>query len=176
MSDFSHIYNVLEDNKNNQWQFDADDTQRSALAERFDVIAVHKFNGSMTINPWGDDYKMTASYHAVVDQACVISGQPVSETIDEDFEIIIHVGEEPEDQPLDEEEMLEEDDIEYSLDGKVDVAEIFAQYLATGLNPFPRSEGVDISEMSTPAGVDIKTEEEVKEASNPFAALKDLKK
>lgn len=174
MSTFEHLHNVLDDKNGEVWSFTATEEQRQFLAKRFQLISIQNFTGSAHIEPWGKDFKLTAHYEAEVEQPCVITGEAVPEALAETFEVVIHIGEEPMHEELDEEEMISGDDIEYTLDGAVDLAEIFAQYLATGLNPFPRAEGVDISQLSA-QGIEIMDENQAKELSNPFAALKGLK-
>ena len=53
------------------------------------------------------------------------------------------------------------------VDGKIDVGEVVAQFLAVAMNPYPRKDGAKVADV-------VKSEDE-EERPNPFAKLAGLK-
>ena len=64
---------------------EADETERAALARRFDLIAVSAPTAAMTLVRSGDAVTATGRVHASVTQSCIASGAPVAARIDEPF-------------------------------------------------------------------------------------------
>lgn len=144
----------------------AEEAERAALATRFGLIGIERLEASAELAREGDVVTATGKLVAEVTQACVASGDPVPETIAEDFALrFVPAGaeESAEEVELDEGDL---DDIDYS-GGSVDLGEAVAQTMALALNPFPRAASADAKLRE--AGV--LGEEE----AGPFAALKALK-
>ena len=144
----------------------ANETERAALAKRFEILAIDKLSAALTITRLPDDpavVMVTGRVNANVQQACVVTNEPVPEKIDEEFETLLAspanvkkwLAEHPEDD-LDAPEV-----IEY---GHIDIGEIAAQYLALALNPYPRKEGLEYSDEPLP-----------EPKQSPFAVLAALK-
>lgn len=143
--------------------------------ESLDVDFVLTRNSvSKAINVKG---KIKASLH----QKCVVSMDPIAESVDESFEAwfaepskAVSFTKVRRDrmsiQDQSEQPMLEEnDDPEEIVDGNIDLGELATQHLSLSLSPYPRKEG---------ASYDNKEEalsEEDGMYNNPFAALKDWK-
>lgn len=151
----------------------ATDKEQKDLANRFGVISIDSMNATFTISQ-ADDlgcYYIDGKLNAHVIQSCVLTLENVPESV----QMPIHIVLKPESlKTLYKEDAFvhaEEDDVDFVRpDGTIDLGEISAQYLALGLNPYPRStttlkESLEISSEETPTS-----------PKNPFAALKKLKK
>ena len=125
---------------------------------------------------------VTGMLKADVVQICVVSGAPVKNYIEEEFEgwyadptsfaSIAKARQEKAGKVADVEIPIldEREDPEPMVNGKIDLGDLVCQYLSLGLDPYPRAPGVQTPELS-PA-----QEEKVSAVrKNPFEALKDWK-
>ncbi len=115
-------------------------------------------------------------------QKCIISVEPVQESIDEEFNAwfadpnsaVSFVKakrermskKEKNEQPI----MEEQEDPEDIIDGKIDLGELVVQSLSLSLDPYPRADGAEHEAQET--ALDDAPEGTY---DNPFAALKDWK-
>jgi uncharacterized metal-binding protein YceD (DUF177 family) len=152
-------------------EIEAGEAERAALAERFGLVSIEGLSASAEIARNGDSVTARGSLHGAVVQACVASGDPVPETVAEDFEI--HFRPPPEaGSPDDEVELGEAElDVVFYDGAAVDLGEAVAESLSLALNPYPRSPAAEAALQA--AGV--KSEEEARAESSPFAVLKGLK-
>ncbi len=149
-------------------EIDADAKERDALIARFDLLALDRLNASAQL--WRDDDAiwLKGSVQASLAQACIATGDPVWQKIDEGFTIrfVAETGQQ-EDAEL---ELVTEDCDTIYHDGRIiDIGEAVAQTLGLALDPFPRSANADT--ILQKAGVKKEGEEEI----GPFAALAALK-
>lgn len=145
---------------------EADQTERAALAARFDLIAIDALDAEAELVRNGDNVTATGRLRAVVTQACVASGAPVPVRIDEAF--ALRFVPERHDFAAEEMELGEADLDEIGYQGSaIDLGEAVAQTLALALEPFPRAPDADRALRE--AGV------VGEEDSGPFAALKALR-
>jgi uncharacterized metal-binding protein YceD (DUF177 family) len=147
---------------------EADEAERRALALRFGILGIDKLRADLALVPVAGTgfVGMSGTFDAEVQQACVVTMEPVRARISESFE----VGFGPE-QPGQANEVLididESDPPEPIVDGKIDLGEVVAQHLSLALDPFPRSPGVEfkgLGDLDTPNG------------TTPFAILSVLKR
>lgn len=151
-------------------EIEADAGERAALAKRFGLLALDMLTATAELRRQGDIITATGRVRASVAQACVASGAPVPETIDETFSLRF-VPESPGE--VEEIELSPEDWDTVGYHGSaVDLGEAVAETLALSLDPFPRASDANVALRE--AGV--LSEEEAAEASSPFAALKGLTK
>lgn len=152
-------------NNRSQYVITASETERLALAKRFDSISLDtleaKYDVRPSETPQGGFY-VIGELHATVVQSCVITLASVKEEVNAD--VSVHV--------VDEKYALEnsldpdsEEDFEYSVHGEIDLGEITAQYLCLSLNPYPKAPEADAD----------KTLEKFKDSKNPFLVLEKLK-
>ncbi|QPQ54671.1 DUF177 domain-containing protein [Allosphingosinicella flava] len=151
---------------------EADATERAALAERFDLVAIDRLAATLTLKRDGTAVTAKGRLEAAVTQSCVASGVPLEAVIEEDFDILFRP--EPVDAtPDDEIELSEaECDVVFYQGAMIDVGEAVAETLSLSLDPWPRAPNAE--EALREAGV--KTEEVAKRESSPFAGLAALKK
>jgi uncharacterized metal-binding protein YceD (DUF177 family) len=144
--------------------------ERVALAERFGILAVEALTARLRVErlPGGTLVRLTGRFAADVVQSCVVSLDPVSAHLEEDF-VLTFATERHEDSDEVVVNLDDEDPPEPIEDGIIDLGEAVAEHLALALDPFPRAanatfEGGDAPEQELPAKV------------TPFAALASLKK
>lgn len=148
-----------------------------SLAQLWKVLSVRSLKAEMEISRWKKDgVRIKGRVKAEIEQACVVTLEPVGARIDEAFEQIFV----PEGSKLarivlsDTAEMVldpEGPDAPETFTGDtIDVGDVVAEAVALAIDPYPRKEGVDFedhleSDPSQESG-----------RPSPFAALKDWKK
>jgi uncharacterized metal-binding protein YceD (DUF177 family) len=146
---------------------EADETERAALARRFDLVALDRLAARFTLVRDALGVRASGHLSAAVTQSCGVTGEPLPAKIEEDFAIRF-LPEPTEDESHDEIELAEEDlDTVFYTGSALDLGEAAAETLALALDPFPRSPNA--AEVLKQAGV-ISEEE-----AGPFGALAALK-
>ena len=149
----------------------ADEAERAALAERFGLPAIERLSAEASIKRAGEEVRAEGTLSASVVQSCVATGVPVPAEVEEEFSLVFR----PHPQGLSEEEEIElsegELDVIFYDGAAVDIGEAVAETLSLSLEPYPRSPEAEAALRE--AGV--KTEEEQRAESSPFAALAALK-
>jgi uncharacterized metal-binding protein YceD (DUF177 family) len=150
---------------------EATEAERTALAERFSLEAIHSLSASAELVRTGEAVRATGRVTAAVVQSCVATGEPVEEQVAENFTIEFRrhpeVGSPDEEIELSEGEL----DVVFYDTAAVDLGDAVAETVSLALNPFPRA--ADAEDALRAAGV--KSEEEAKAEASPFAGLAALK-
>jgi len=143
----------------------ADERARKAIAARFAIQAVERFEVSISLRrtPIGLVH-LQGSIEAEVVQECVVSLEPVRSEIRETFEA--YFSEETPDEAGSDMTLDDESWPEPIEDGSIDVGEVATQQLGVALDPYPRRDGVAFG-----AGA---AETEPAPAQGPFAGLADM--
>lgn len=146
----------------------ADEPERKAVAERLRLDSLDRFEAHVTLERDGERIRAQGRVRAALEQHCVATGEPVTEHVDEPFEIIFLP--EPQPRSADEEiELAEEDcDVVFHDGSAIDLGTAIADTLALAMDPYPRSAAATAALKE--AGV--LTEEQ----AGPFAALAKLKR
>lgn len=161
----------------------ADATARARVAMRLGLQDVGVLTAAFDLTPRaGGLVKVTGAVEASVTQTCVVTLAPLPATVKEDIEVTYTIfapktgasktkagkaGEEEEEELV---SLGEEEPSEEALDGLVDLGELAVEYMALGLEPYPRAPGASFEDASW-AGKGEKSEPE-----SPFAVLAQLKK
>lgn len=150
---------------------EANEAERIALARDLDILSVDALSATFRLTPWRKTgVRLVGTVEARVHQACTVTLEPVEETVAEEVELTFlpagelgPVGDEIEIDP-------DAEDPPEALEGNtVDLGVVAAEYLALGLNPYPRAPGVAFSPL-------IEDDGATDEKPNPFAALERLKR
>ncbi|MFZ3484763.1 YceD family protein [Sphingomonas sp. 3-13AW] len=149
-----------------QVQVEATADERAALARRFRLIAIDSLAADFTLHQEAAGVAARGTLRGAVVQACVATGEPVPETIEERFALRFLPEGTPEGDEL--ELSPEECDTMFFEGSAIDLGEAAAETLALALDPFPRAPNADA--ILREAGV--LREDEVQPYS-AFAALKD---
>lgn len=136
----------------------ANETERAALAKRFGLLELPALKAEVTVQPGlGGVWSVTGQLRADVVQACVVTLDPVAQSIDEAIDLRFAAGAKAN---------ADDPDAPEPLDGdSLDVGAIVADHVSLALDPFPRAPGATYEPAAQPA--DAKP--------NPFAALEALK-
>lgn len=136
----------------------ASEAERAALARRFDLLDLPALQAEVAVQPGlGGVWAVTGRLRAEAVQACVVTLDPVAQSIDEAIDLRFAPGAKAHADDPDAPEPLVGDTI--------DVGAIVADHLSLALDPFPRAPGATYEPAPEPA--DAKP--------NPFAALERLK-
>jgi uncharacterized metal-binding protein YceD (DUF177 family) len=148
-------------------QLAAPEAARAGLAARFDLASIDSLTASLDIGSERQGVRLKGTLRADLHYFCRVSREPFAAHLDLPVDVLFL----PQDQLPDPDDITENPDpwdIDELDTGGVDVAEAVAVTLALALDPFPRGPSAD--EALTRLG--IKTEEEARRASSPFAILK----
>lgn len=149
--------------------------ERAALAKFLDLPAIHRLEGVFRLT--GNERRVTVrgDVHAAIVQTCTVSLEPFDTTLHEEVEVVF---EDPDvvslgsrartsataDKADDAHDLESELDAPDELiDGKIDLGALTAEFLALGLDPYPRKPGVEFSYDDGAAA-----------SESPFAALSGL--
>lgn len=149
----------------------ADREERIAVAADLGILAVDRLEADVELSRWrGSGVKVEGVLRAAVDQACVVTLQPVRQVIEEPFSRLYLPPEAMARDPKSRAEAevivaFDEDDPPEPLEApSIDVGEVLVEQLALALDPYPRAPGAEL-EIGESAG----------EASSAFAALSKLR-
>jgi uncharacterized metal-binding protein YceD (DUF177 family) len=137
----------------------------AGLMKRFGLLSLSQLSADVDVTPMtGGFYRLTATLSADLEQACIVTLDPVATRIEEPFELLFGpVGSEPE---------LLLDSVEETVEplegGVIDIGETVAQQLSLALDPFPRAPGAKIE-----GEIAVFDEPQPK---SPFGALAKLRK
>jgi len=160
-------------------EIEANETERSDLAKRFDLIDIEFLKGKFKIVPASVVYHVTGTITGKISQASVATGEPIVKEISQDIDAYYtdysrvtsfdsekrkrSGGENSED----DHEIREEREEPESIDnGILDLGEVAAQFLGLALDNYPKAADESPADYIEVAPEDAKP--------NPFAVLKDL--
>ncbi|HEX9964638.1 MAG TPA: DUF177 domain-containing protein [Allosphingosinicella sp.] len=154
-----------------QVEIEAGPAEREALARRFELVSLDALSARVVLVGSGGTVSAMGTLRARVTQSCVATAEPVGAPVQEEFRIEFRPL--PADGRPDEEIELGEGelDVVFYEGGSIDLGEAVAQTLLLALDPYPRSPAAEAALRE--AGV--KSEEEARAESSPFAALAALK-
>ena len=144
-------------------RLDASPAECAALAERFGIEALKHFSARFTRKPYpGGGLMITGRFKAEPVQLCVISLEPVRESLEKPFSLVVL----PADAALSE-DPDGPDEIQADATGHFDLGEALAEELSLSLNPYPRAPGAQLP--------DTEDDEAKAAPRNPFAKLAALR-
>lgn len=125
---------------------EAGEGERRALAEALRVPAVGAFTADLLAMPWGRrGAHVTGTVRGTVEQACVVTLEPVEQTIEEAIDVRFEPDAPAAARPGDldvEIDPFGEDPPERAENGRVDLGALAAEHFALGIDPYPRRPGV----------------------------------
>jgi uncharacterized metal-binding protein YceD (DUF177 family) len=137
------------------------------IADRLDLLSLERLEAHAVLSRNGQEVRARGRLKASLKQACVATGEPVPEHIDEPFDLLFVPT--PDGSNPDEEIELDSGDLATIFhDGAaIDLGRGIADTLALSIDPYPRSAGAEAALKE--AGVMNEDE------AGPFAALAALK-
>jgi hypothetical protein len=149
---------------------EANEAARAAVAKAAKVDAIETLSATFDLTRRGrDGLRAVGAVRARVRQTCVLSLEPVINTVEETIDVTFALPRAPkagvglglEDVPA----VSEEEPPEPLIDGAVDLGALATEFLILGIDPYPRKPGVAFAPPATPDA-----------PGHPFAALAALKK
>jgi Large ribosomal RNA subunit accumulation protein YceD len=139
---------------------DSTPEEREALARDFKVPAVHALTGTFRLSGGLRRVHVSGRVEATVTQVCVVTLEPFDSDIREEVDVEFASGGGTAPAPPQGKDPPDE-----IVNGTIDLGVLTAEFLALGLDPYPRKPGVDFA---FDAGDD--------RPESPFAALEKLKR
>ncbi|MDP8993364.1 MAG: YceD family protein [Pseudomonadota bacterium] len=122
---------------------EADEAEREGLARRFGFVAIDRLAAEVALARLGEAVTARGILSAEVAQSCVASGEPVAETVEEDFAVEFRPHP-PFDAPDEEIELGEgELDVIFYDGAMIDLGEAVAETLSLSVEPYPRAAGAE---------------------------------
>ena len=141
---------------------EATDEECAALARDFKLPAIRTLSAEYHITASAKGVHVAGSVRAAITQICVVTLDPFDSTVEEQVEVdFAESAGMPAEPPTEMHEYEPPDEI---VNGQVDLGALTAEFLALGLDPYPRKPGVDFNFEDGSAKPD-----------SPFAALGRLK-
>lgn len=164
---FAHALRIDAIREGERIDLAAADDERAAIAERLGLQRLDRLEAHATLTRSGDQVHAEGRLRASLDQACVVTGEPVAAHIDEAFEV--RFVPEPKDAAPDAEiELAPEDcDTVFHDGATIDLGNAVADSLALAIDPYPRSAAAEAA--GREAGIMSQ------EQASPFAVLAKLK-
>ncbi len=149
----------LEPGQRDHMVFDASAEECTAIAQRLKLLSMTSFSADIyVLRELSGDVSIFGDITAEIEQACVVTLEPVSDSVEDSIMQRFTARE-------DDEEAEDEDPVEPITDDEIEVGEVLLQNLSLALNPYPRAPGVAFEVVDDDAG----------EPSGPFAALAQLR-
>ena len=141
---------------------EANEAERRALAEVFEIGAVHRLEGAFGLRRVTGGVKVSGTVSAEVEQTCVVTLEPVVNQVNESVDLMF--SEHAEASAEEVVQLGERELPEPIVNGRIDLGTVTAEFLVLGLDPYPRKPGVRFEP----------TEPEDR-SDSPFAALSRIK-
>jgi uncharacterized metal-binding protein YceD (DUF177 family) len=136
--------------------------ERDALAKDFGLPGIQALSGDFKLTSTAKGIHVTGLVKASITQICVVTLDSFDSDIEEEVEVdFAEPSGMPAEPPTDINEYEPPDEI---INGQIDLGALTAEFLALGLDPYPRKPGVDFSYRDPGDDKD-----------SPFAALGKLK-
>ncbi len=143
----------------------------AALTRRYKIDALNFFRLTAQLTPWRKKgVRIKAHIEAQMTRQCVVTLEPFEQDVKEDFELLML--------PEEMMESVRDDDMaapEALIDGKVDIGELGAQYLALAIDPYPKKSDAIFSHIEDATSDATPDSAKEKQSSSPFAILGALK-
>jgi uncharacterized metal-binding protein YceD (DUF177 family) len=134
----------------------------AALARDFGLPAIRSLSGDYHLKTSAKGINVTGVVKASITQICVTTLEPFDSAVEEEVEVdFAESSGMPAEPPTDINEYEPPDEI---VNGQIDLGALTAEFLALGLDPYPRKPGVDF-DYRDPSD----------EKDSPFAALNKLR-
>ena len=141
------------------------------LARALDLIACRGLAAHYAIAPAGmGRYRLTGTLRAEVSQACVVTLEPVSGTIEEAFEQAFWPQEDMPAPRSGEVNLDEAPDPEPIVAGQIPVGRVVFECLAAALDPYPRAAGATLDRLAAAPREGVG-----RAGESPFAVLASIK-
>jgi len=150
---------------------EASPNECAAVARRLGILAVDRLTARLTVKSLnGQIFRVEGTWDAAVHQACVVSLEPVAESLSGTIEASFEAGGSRPAAEFGGEVLVDPlgaDPAELLPEEGIDLGELVVQEMAVALDPYPRAQGAEVAPRYQLSGVE--------KNEGPFAALKGLK-
>ncbi len=156
----------------NRFRIAPDSDEQAALARRFDLNELVRFSAEFLLKPVAGNVQVRVEgrIEAEVEQPCVVTLEPVRDSISHRFHCTFSTEAAAEEQAELDVGWDEDDPDEPIIDGIIDIGEVAAERLGLEINPFPRAAHAEFNGYASSEG----SEPAESVAAKPFAALKNM--
>lgn len=146
----------------------ASEALRAEIARDLDILSLEDLRARVVVRPAPrGGARVEGRLEARLQQSCVVTLDPVEETVDDAFEVDFVTPAEAERRAADRAEGEEDPDPPDVIEGEaIDIGLLVYEHLAIGIDPYPRKPGAEFDPRA--AGLDP-------DAGGPFAALAALR-
>ncbi|MFD0915602.1 YceD family protein [Pseudahrensia aquimaris] len=178
---FSLTVNVRKLSKKGEHHtFEANEVQRAEIAARYDLVSIESFVATAHAVPWRKGgVQVEGNITVKFTQPCAITAEPMDQTLEEPFNATFV----PEGSKLAKPRVNGEGEIIVDAEGDdppelfsgdtLELADIWLEFFALGIDPFAAIEGAQLPSEVVP---NPEADEEEAAENSPFAALAALKK
>ena len=164
--------------KPRHFNLEAEEKECLSLSERLGVEQVVQLNAVCTLSSVRGirGYDLSGQIEAKLRQYCVVTLEPFEEQISEEFFVrfVASANAENDETPVRMTDVdPDEPDIEYFADNKINISEVIVQYLALGVDPYPRKKSLTNEELALFEASQVGGEID-EDRPNPFNVLKKL--
>ena len=142
---------------------EASPEERTALARDYNLPAIQSLKGRYLLSGSAARLQVRGRVSAALTQTCVLTLEPFEASLEEEVEVDFTASDHLPRKVADEMELSPPQD--RIVNGRIDLGAVTAEFLALGLDPYPRKPGVAFA-----------FEEEGEGKPSPFAALDRLKR
>jgi hypothetical protein len=146
---------------------EANPAERERLASFYRLPAIAALTATLRVEPWGrGGARVTGAIHGQVAQTCIVSLEPFPASVDEEADVrfaprtTVNSGSTATNEAPTF-SLADEDEPDPVIDGTIDLGALAAEFLALGLDPYPRKPGAVFDEERTNS----------EPTDSPFAAL-----
>jgi len=161
----------LKDSAENSFQFKPDSTSCAQIADHLGILTLRKVLFKGTLTPQGKHgWRLKAQVGATVQQACVVTLDPVNTRLDE--LVILNYSSDIDDQVAEIDIEMQGDTTQELLTREINLIEVLTEAISLALPTYPKSAKVIVGDASfTEPGKTPMSDEDAK----PFAGLAALK-
>lgn len=155
------------DERGRRVSIEASESERIDIARVLGLRDLPKLSAAFELTSLGrDEVRLVGQVDAVVGQTCVVTLDPVENTVSEPVNVIFApastIAEAPDSDP---DEEATDDPPEPIVNGRIDLAKLAVEFLILGIDPYPRKAGAAFEPVNTPPAPE----------DHPFAGLAALK-
>jgi len=129
--------------------------EREKLASFYQLPEIAALTATLRVEPWGrGGAHVTGAVHGEVTQTCVVSLDPFPAIVDEEVDVRFAPDQAANSRSAATKDpqtfsLVDEDEPDPVIDGTIDLGALAAEFLALGLDPYPRKPGVVFQEERT---------------------------
>ncbi len=145
---------------------EANPAEREALAAFLELPSIKTLSATLALMRSGSaGVRVTGTVHGELTQVCVVSLEPFPATVDEEIDVRFapradHGAQRKSVTEAEAFSMVDENEPDPIIDGKIDLGALAAEFFALGLDPYPRKPGAS-----------FELPEELEATVSPFSAL-----